>query len=82
MMHAIFELLLANACLFILYKSDPQRRIENLIWVLLAVSCAANAVSGSCGMRPANTLSLEHYLIAIGIAVKFLWVLKHEFQHQ
>jgi hypothetical protein len=78
MIRILAEVLLALACLYLLYKAEPDRRMGNALYVLLAVSFMANAVSCLAGKAPAHTLLFEHYAISLGIALKFASVLATE----
>lgn len=66
----ILDLILANLCLYILYRSNPAHRMDSSIWLLLAVSFASSAISAFFGKAPA--LTLEHYAVALGVLVKFI----------
>lgn len=66
----ILDLFMVNACLFILYRSNPAHRLGSSIWLLLAFSFAASVVSALLGK--ASQPSLEHYAVIMGVAVKFV----------
>lgn len=66
----MIDLILANLCLYILYRSNPAHRMGSAIWLLLAVSFASSAISALFGKVP--NASIEHYAVAAGVAVKFI----------
>lgn len=66
----ILDLIMVNACLYILYRSNPAHRMGSTIWMLLAISFAASVISALFGK--ASHPTLEHYAMALGVLVKFI----------
>jgi hypothetical protein len=66
----IIDFLMSNICLYILYRSNPQKRLDSTIWLLLAVSFASSTVAHLLGQAP--TPNVEHYAVALGVVVKFI----------